>query len=199
MKTSDMNETLRALAAETAAEEASPAVRAALFAELAKRRKPARPVWQVWSLRLWPAAAAAACLVAGFWFGTDREPKRGMKPVAQVAAPVEAPAATVELPPPAAVVEPEVRPAVRRASTGSTVEFAAVTPWYFHAGLPAPATARVVRTQVSVATAQHFGVMPGTAVAEAEILMGDDGLARAIRFLQPVRRTAVLPPGSRQE
>lgn len=195
-----MNETLRALAAETAAEEASPTVRAALLTELAKRREEARPVWQIWSLRLWPAAAAAICLAAGFWFGIDREPKRAIEQAAQVAPPVELPAEAVE---PAAAapagVDPEVRPAVRRASAGAPIEFAAVTPWYFHAGLPAPATARVVRTQVSVATAQHFGVIAGGSVAEAEILMGDDGLARAIRFLQPVRRNPVLRASSRQE
>jgi hypothetical protein len=81
----------------------------------------------------------------------------------------------------------------------AAVEYAAVTPWYFHAGLPTPATARVVRMEVSAATAQQFGVYSSGKTADAEILMGDDGLARAIRFLGPVRRNPVVRASSRQE
>jgi hypothetical protein len=53
--------------------------------------------------------------------------------------------------------------------------------------------------EVSAATAQQFGVYVAGKTADAEILMGDDGLARAIRFLRPVRRSPVYRASSRQE
>lgn len=196
-----MKETLRALAAETAGMEASPRVRSELLAELSSRRK--RSAWRRaarWSI--WPVAAAA-CLVAGFWIGTDRRGKVDTPPVARIRTepvPVEAP------------VEPATEPAVESAARPSRVsrnvparfeqerlEYAAASPWFFHSGLPSPATARVVRTEVSVATAEHFGVHAEGPQVEAEILVGDDGLARAIRFLRTVRRAPAVRASLRQE
>jgi hypothetical protein len=62
----------------------------------------------------------------------------------------------------------------------------AVSPWFYHAGLPAPRSAQVVRIPVAPETARKFGVVRPPASLEAEVLIGDDGLARAIRFVRDI-------------
>jgi hypothetical protein len=201
VKTTNMKETLSALAAESAGLEASPRVRRELLAELSNRR--VRSGWRrtaKWGF--WPAVAAA-CLVAGFWIGTDRDD--GIKPSTVVQTqPAISPAEVPVEPATEPVVESAPSPArgfrntpVRSAQNG--YEYAAVSPWYFHSGLPSPATARVVRTEVSQATAEQFGVYADGPQVAAEILVGDDGLARAIRFLRTVRRGPTVQTSLRQE
>lgn len=142
-----------------------------------------RRSWVRWS---WPAVAAA-CLALGFWLGRDRE---AVSPVA------EAPLKQMRIEAPASPIlrtaEPEAMSAsdgpVRRVSRPSGVEFRALTPWYFNSALPRPEYGRVVRMEVSRATAAQFGVYAARASAEAEVLIGEDGQAHAIRFVRPVRR-----------
>lgn len=63
----------------------------------------------------------------------------------------------------------------------------ALTPWYVDEALPVAESGSVVRLEVSRATALEYGaVLPATqsGVVQAEFFVGDDGLARAIRFVR---------------
>ena len=70
------------------------------------------------------------------------------------------------------------------ASGAATRRMRAVTPWYFYAGLPLTGSGQVVRVEVSSATAAQFGVFAGPGLVPAQVFIGDDGLARAIRFVR---------------
>ena len=188
---------LRLLAEETQGMEASSRVREALQRELRGRRR--KSLWRAW----WPmAAVAAACLVVGVWLGTTRQQAGRVAPAPPVVAETrivdpEVTPAVVEPPQPVAAVPPasEVQPAARRATytapaapraageTGSRIE-RPVSPWYFYTGLPAPAQGQVVRVMVSAQTASQYGVVAMGTTVPAQIFIGDDGLARAIRFVR---------------
>jgi hypothetical protein len=180
-----LQEALRALGAETRDAAASYRVRENLVAELRRQHRPRR-----WLHYAWPVAAAA-CLAAGFWFGADRsektetamgEPPRLVEPVQEAAARVPEEAAT-----PAPVVEPRGgQPVLRAMTPRQQLAFEAITPWYYHAGLPAPRGGRVLRTKIASATAAQFGVITAADSADAEILIGDDGMARAVRFIRRI-------------
>ena len=63
----------------------------------------------------------------------------------------------------------------------------AVTPWYFDETMPAAESGSVVRMEVSRAAALEYGApLPASPAqtVEAEFFIGDDGLTRAIRFMQ---------------
>jgi hypothetical protein len=68
--------------------------------------------------------------------------------------------------------------------------------------LPASSSATLVRVRVSSTALQYFGlaaepeVSPG--LVEADVLLGEDGLARAVRFVSPltVETAALMPPDS---
>jgi hypothetical protein len=182
---------LRLLAEETQGMEASSRVREALQRELRGRRR--KSFWRAW----WPmAAVAAACLVVGVWLGTARQQAGRVALAPPVVAETrivepEVTPAVVEPPQPAAVVQPAVRratytaPAAPRVAgeTGSRIE-RPVSPWYFYTGLPAPAQGQVVRVMVSAQTASQYGVVAMGTSVPAQIFIGDDGLARAIRFVR---------------
>lgn len=69
------------------------------------------------------------------------------------------------------------------ARPGSKEAARGITPWYFNQGLPAPVKAQVVEIEVSPSVAARLGVASRTAV-KAELLIGDDGLTRAIRLVE---------------
>lgn len=195
----NLQRALRRLAAESSQWEASPKVEQALLAELARRRRKA--VWTAW-LR-WTPAMAAACLAVGIWLGSrnQAQPAPGLQQQAYVEPPAAAPDAqpTAEPAVEPVAAAPEASSGAGRAVRPQVSEYQAITPWYFYAGLPAPATARVVRMDVNAATAAKFGVYTARNTAEAEILIGDDGLARAIRFLRPVSIGQAMRVSSRSE
>jgi len=63
----------------------------------------------------------------------------------------------------------------------------ALTPWYFNEGLPEPEAGSVVRIEVLRAAADEYGVVlpeSSSPYVNAELYVGDDGLARAIRFVR---------------
>lgn len=170
----NLNAALRALAEETAGAAAPDRVRRALAAELRSRaRRRAVGRW-------WPAAAAAA-LAIGVWLGRPA-PTEPAPPGPVVASVEPAPAPMPEpAPAPAPVAEP---PRARLASTSAPAPSSAVTPWFFYAGLPPAQRGQVVRIRVNAATAAHFGVYRGDDDVPAQVFIGDDGVARAIRFVR---------------
>lgn len=63
----------------------------------------------------------------------------------------------------------------------------ALTPWYVDGTLPAAESGNVVRMQVSRTAAAAYGApLPDSqdASLQAELFIGDDGMARAIRFVR---------------
>lgn len=63
----------------------------------------------------------------------------------------------------------------------------AVTQWYYSAGVPPVENGLLIRMEVPAATAARFGVLaPGP--VQADLIIGDDGLTRAIRFVQHTNR-----------
>jgi len=62
-------------------------------------------------------------------------------------------------------------------------EMRTVTPWYFNVGVPPVENGQLIRMEVPPETAARFGVVVAGPV-EADLIIGDDGLTRAIRFVQ---------------
>ncbi len=59
-----------------------------------------------------------------------------------------------------------------------------LSPWYYNTALPPTARSVLVRSEVGARTAMRFGVVPAGETAPVEILFGEDGLPRAMRFVQ---------------
>lgn len=59
----------------------------------------------------------------------------------------------------------------------------AVTPWYFSAGVPPVESGQLIRMEIPPETAARFGILVQGPV-QADLIVGDDGLTRAIRFVQ---------------
>lgn len=66
---------------------------------------------------------------------------------------------------------------------GPPPELRAVTPWFFSAGVPAVESGFLVSMDVPAETAARFGLAARGPV-QADLIIGDDGLTRAIRFVQ---------------
>lgn len=204
----NLSQGLHELARETSIRPARPEVREALLAEL-RRQRPARrrPLDRGAQLRWWQAAAAAVVLIGlgfGFAHWTRKSPPATVvllppppavtQPSAAAVAPapdaVNAAVSTAESPVSGAGI---VRPAARKASRqtaalrperwSDTGAVRAVTPWFYNTGLPAATNGQVLRLEVTAATAARFGVAASGPV-QAEIFIADDGLTRAIRFVQ---------------
>jgi hypothetical protein len=175
-RNNSLQSALRLLADETA--EARPPAR--IERELKGRLRRTRMARYPW----WIAAAAGVALV-GFWTLREESPRQVTQPTTIV---VEQ--QPVELPP-VVEVEPDVpaaRPAVLRASRNSrpnelVSELSPLTPWFYSEGLPRPARGQIVLIRVSPETASRFGVLSDQPVP-AQLLIGDDGLTRAIRLVQ---------------
>jgi hypothetical protein len=162
---------LRALADETSGG-ASPRVLSVLLAEVRSLRKPAAS-WRGWALAAIAAAAGIFLLVVAPKV-QEPLPLPRLEPVVQQAV---APA------PEAAEPAPDVpRPAVQRAVLRSQ----ALTPWYYNQALPPARSSQVLRVKVSRDLASSFGVLAAgsTGLVQADLLIGEDGMARAIRFVQ---------------
>jgi hypothetical protein len=59
-----------------------------------------------------------------------------------------------------------------------------LSPWYYNTALPPAARSVLVRSEVDARTAMRFGVAPAGDTAPVEILFGEDGLPRAMRFIR---------------
>lgn len=169
---------LRAIAAESAQAAAPDRVREELRAALqARARRRRAAAW-------WPALlGAAAALVVGIWLGGSRS---AVQPETETAA--VPPAVTLPSAPAAdesAVPRPAPAPRARLArASASRPESAAASPWFFYS--PAPVTQRghVIPVTVSASTAAQFGIYRASDSVSAQLFIGDDGLVRAIRFVQ---------------
>jgi hypothetical protein len=177
---------IEAFARETANSQASPRVRARLLREVRKRRiRHAAPWW----------LAAAAALVIGIALGLW---PRFQKQTGQIAlAPPAVPAVNdIEAP----RVEPEEAPAIppqlaaaaRRAARAPVRQTArpapavsvVATPWIVHQALPVVQRGQVLRLPMTAELARQFGVPPHSGGWQAEVFIGDDGLARAFRLVR---------------
>lgn len=146
---------LRMLAEETSQAQPPAELEARLLASV-RRRKGLRPVRWTWMLAT-AAAVVLLLLVPG-------KPDRPAAPVA----PVE-----------------DMTPVITASLEESDAD--AVTPWYVDGTLPAAESGNVVRMQLSRSEAAAYGAeVPGTeeTTVQAEMFVGDDGLARAIRFVR---------------
>jgi hypothetical protein len=150
----------------------------------------------------WWYAAAAAVLVAGVWLGTRGTVSSPVRPLAPGDAGDGVPAVTTaRRPDPADAMtrQPEVSPeAVRRptprarAGAAATRRGPAPRPIEFLAiptaiGLPPMESARIVRTELPVSALPTYGlaIVPDAArtAVQADLLIGQDGLARGIRLV----------------
>ncbi|WP_321473793.1 hypothetical protein [uncultured Paludibaculum sp.] len=189
----NLQSALKALADESRGAQASARVRDALRVELRSRNRRYLAAW-------WPAAAAAA-LILGIWLGVPRKAVQPQPPVVAVAEPEPAPRPAevgtdreVSQPAPTPAVTrataayarpPRVRPApepVEEQPVSGTVR--PLTPWYFYTGLPVSTRGQVVRIRVSNETAAQFGIVAESNAIPAQVFIGDDGVARAIRFIR---------------
>jgi hypothetical protein len=178
-----LHNSMRALAEETAEAEASPRVRAALLKEVRRRRSHHVAPW-------WLAAAAA--LVIGVSIGVWSRVNRGAvvvpdlpgRPIAT--APVQVPEVPPAVPESPPAIPPRQTVNARRAVAApipATARLAA-TPWMVHQALPPAERGQVLRLPVSAELARQFGVPQQSGEWQAEIFVGDDGLARAFRLVR---------------
>lgn len=149
-------------------------------------RRPAGQAWRSWAA----AAASIALILAGvsMWqriAGEGRQaalpPSAPAVPVMQAIAPLQPPAVldvTVSHPPGRPAPKPP-----RRDGAVTPSGFVAL-PWT--AGLPAFESGEIVRMEVPVASLPAYGIDISSGAdrpVEADILIGQDGLARAIRLV----------------
>jgi hypothetical protein len=132
-------------------------------------------------------AAALAAVALGLTWRLRQQSRP--QPVIAHAPAIEQPAPA---PAPPQTVAPQTvarvgRKAHRRAPAWREGE-AELSPWYYNSALPPAARSVVVRSEVDASTAQRFGVLTPGEKVPVEIIFGDDGLPRAIRF---VKRLAV--------
>ncbi len=197
-----LSEGLRALAASTAAEVPSDALGRRLLDVFAERHSIPRPPGMRAAAR-WMRVAAAVALVAAaaaLWWGARSEPAADNRRQPQVAAagkpdPVQAP--DVAVPPvdgarqtsPAASAGRRPRGArqqhVRAAAVVRATGFVSIPG---SDGLPDFESGEIVRVEIPLTSLPTYGIeiLPdarGTPVA-ADLLVGQDGRARAIRLVQ---------------
>jgi hypothetical protein len=188
---------LRALAASTSGDGASEAMGRRLremFAEgqgvgatAEARREPATGRWTAWAV----AAAVAVAAGGAAWFATTATPPStgGTKPPAQAS--IESPTATVpasasgETPAPDRTVKrakrPRPAPQVRYAVATGFVELPGAV------GLPDFESGQIVRMEIPLTSLPTYGIeiLPDARdrQVEADLLVGQDGQARAIRLV----------------
>jgi hypothetical protein len=199
----DLTTALSALAAEAETWKASPAIEERLHAAFVARL-PVAPVLQSEPRRIDPwiyALASAAVIALAVWLGsrpsTSRAPESG---AATAATPVTSPAlstpSATDARPASAMVEANVTPGrpvpVRVASGRRAAPPKQVRSFEFitvpgAAGLPDLESGSVVRVAVPVGALPEYGLDIGQGgsktTVDADVLVGQDGLARAIRLV----------------
>lgn len=178
-RTASLLNTLRDLADQTEGARPPDRIERELKAHLRRKQMAKYPWWLV---------AAAAVALAGFWAATRQGgqvvERAGVVPAAvqqQVLEPAKVADAAVEAIPVAKPVA--VRVARKSRPNELSRELNPLTPWYYSEGLPAPAQGQIVFIRVNPQTARRFGVVSDGPVP-AQLWIGDDGLTRAIRFVQ---------------
>jgi hypothetical protein len=141
--------------------------------------------------RSWVAAAASIALIlaaVSMWLGILRDGRMAAVPPSAPAVPVMQ--AIGPLPSPAVIDQPvshspkRVTPAPPRGEDAVTPSGFVALPWT--AGLPAFESGEIVRMEVPVASLPAYGIDISSRAdrpVEADILIGQDGLARAIRLV----------------
>jgi hypothetical protein len=196
----ELSEGLRALSAETAAAAAAAALEGRLLAAFAERHAMrASSRWAKW----WVPAAAAAVLVAGigaWWWQGGKRAKQRLAPDQSIAS------SAVPVPQPERVVAPnrDPHPAPKRSAEHSgsrrKTTVRAARPQVIRAegfvllpaavGLPDFESGEIVRMELSVASLPAYGLEIGPdaqqSPVQADLLVGQDGQARAIRLVPSV-------------
>lgn len=172
----DLIEGLRALAADEP-QMASPAVEARLLASFRARVVRKRRV--IWGSAAGAMAAAAAVVALMFWSSIPKQPRivRSMHAAPQAEE-------AIMQPTPVDSATPQARFAVVR--TDDVIS--SFYPVPEAADLPAMETAMVVRVEMPALSLQLMGVPLGDDLSadpvEADVLLGQDGLARGVRLIQ---------------
>jgi hypothetical protein len=190
-----LTEGLRALAAATASAAPSAEMELQLRAAFVAQHPPSAPAW--WKVA---AAAAAVVMAGGWWWATSQAPDAPRHDAAAqakaVVAPPTAPASSQPAPAPgslptpreAAALEhrtsgaPPVRASRQRPSSGDT-SFVVLPA---AASLPDFESGVIVRMELPQAALPAYGleIVPGRRTpVEADLLIGQDGQARAIRLV----------------
>ena len=188
----DLVSALRRLAQDTDVPAPNPESERALLAAFdAAWKRPRRVSGR--SRSYWPAAAAVAALGATIvWMiarGPAPVPTRSLAVVAPFAglvethAPRAAPAVILEAPAGVKTVRRHPRPDSPPAATSGTTEFVV---WPGAAGLPTFESGHLMRVDIPTPIVQSLGLMPPmsqAAVVHADVLVGQDGMPRAVRLV----------------
>ena len=207
MRDDEYQQTAKALARETRMSDASAArIEETLLAALSPGGGANPVTWLATSHRkTWLASAAAVVLIAGsiaLWNVSRTKVNATTTPPARVASEkTSIPTHDAVPPPPQSVVltsakAPEVTR--RHATVHKTQTPRVISPTGFvalpaSAGLPAFESGEIVRMEVPVASLPAYGIdiSPGvgTRPLEADLLIGQDGFARAIRLVKNTARS----------
>jgi hypothetical protein len=169
-----------ALKAMAAAEPPSPRasaieaeLRAAFDAQrsaITRQPQPPRPALARPRVRTWLAAAAVLVLAVAAWQAAARWPRSGQAAAGAEPGPVNT------------AGSPEARP--QPAADGQVLQFVALPT---AVGLPALESGRIVRVELPAAELPAYGFVlepqPAGGAVEADVLVGQDGQPRAIRFV----------------
>ena len=174
----NLRNALRTLSMETRDVCTAPRVKSNLLLEIRKQQRNAL-------VRKWWPAVAVAALVMGVWLGLPKAavpvaPTRIDSPAEVVSTP--APTLPLVVEAPAAVPARPVRTATYSAPQPAK-QLNPLTPWYIHPGIPEARQGHMVYMDVGPETARLFGLTT-TGPLKAEVFLGDDGLARAIRLVR---------------
>ena len=178
---------------------------------LALRREVRARAYRRWAFMSLAAAAVLAAIVFGA--STRRAQPVAPTPYSSIAREGPAPGTSTAVQPskvlearnrPASAVAPPMaaraprRPRPALASGGRELDAPGdwrkgeivLSPWYYNTALPPTARSVLVRSEVDARTAMRFGVLPAGDTAPVEILFGEDGLPRAMRFVRhlPVQK-----------
>ena len=94
-----------------------------------------------------------------------------------------APIPTPAIPAQAVLETAPAPPQARRAVYGDQRTLAPLTPWYVNTGMVPVQRGQVIYMEVGPETARQFGLALAGPI-QAEVFVGDDGMARAIRLVR---------------
>jgi hypothetical protein len=179
-----MEARLRLLAAADEQDQAPPRVEAALRAAYRRRYAVRRGSWP-W-VAAWGAVAASVLAFVAFTAPARRRAEEP-RPAIEKAPP---PPARLEASPVPGLPGPRRGPRAKRYNAAATEVATEFMPLVYGDTLGAEETHQVVRVRLSRAALASFGVpvneeQPGGRV-QADVVLGGDGMARAIRFVRQV-------------
>lgn len=172
-------------AAATARGGPAPRVRARLLKEVRRRRIRRTAPWG-----LTAAAALLAGVALGLWpeAGSRADGAASVPPNPAVASPQVArpllDAAVASAPRPASATRHAASVSGSQAVRQVSKPSAMTTPWMVHRAVSPLQRGQILRLPVTAALARQFGVPRQSGEWQAEIFVGDDGLARAFRLVR---------------